>query len=535
MNKSDFLVIGSGVAGLFFALRAAEYGTVSVVTKKSGSDTNTNLAQGGIASVQSGSDSVDLHVADTIKCGAGLCRADIVEMVVREGPVRIQQLVDIGVRFTMDGGSFALGREGGHSVNRIVFARDFTGREMQRVLIESTMAHPNIRFFQNHMAVGLIQPRHLSDADSSPGGSIHGAYILDTDSGKIDPFPARRTILATGGAGKVYLYTSNPDVATGDGIAMAYRAGAEVANLEFVQFHPTCLYHQDTKSFLLTEALRGEGGLLRRPDGSRFMDEYDAKAELAPRDIVARAIDSEMKLSAEKCMYLDMTHLDAEFLRTRFPQINERCLDLGLDFTRDQLPVVPATHYFCGGLSVDSWGRTNLPNLIALGEVGHTGLHGANRLASNSLLEAVVFAQRAAAKIGEDKSIKDEPIVEPAPWDEGRVEEVKEAVIIDHDWDEARRIMWDYVGIVRSDERLKLAAQRIEQLKNTVESLYWGSRLTQDLLELRNIILVGELVIQSALKRKESRGLHYTESHPDRDDEQFLHDTILRSEEGDAH
>ena len=530
MNKSDFLVIGSGVAGLFFALRAAEHGTVSVVTKKGGSDTTTNLAQGGIASVQSSGDSFDLHIKDTLECGAGLCRPDIVEMVVHEGPVCIQDLVDIGVRFTMDGGSFALGREGGHSVNRIVFASDFTGREIQRVLISNTMAHPNIRFFQNHMAVGLIQPRHLEDRGAA-GDSVHGAYILDTDTGKIEPFPAGRTMLATGGAGKVYLYTSNPDVATGDGIAMAYRAGAEVANLEFVQFHPTCLYHPEAKSFLLSEALRGEGGLLRREDGSRFMDEYDPKAELAPRDIVARAIDREMKLSAAKWMYLDMTHLNAGFLRERFQQINQRCLDLGLDFTRDQLPVVPATHYFCGGLSVDSWGRTNLQNLIALGEVGHTGLHGANRLASNSLLEAVVFARRAAQKIEEDASLMGEPIVEPTSWDEGRVEAVKEAVIIDHDWDAARRIMWDYVGIVRSDERLRLAADRIEQLKSTVESLYWGSRLTQDLLELRNIILVGELVIRSARERRESRGLHFTESHPQRDDEHSGHDTVLRIDE----
>jgi L-aspartate oxidase len=526
-QTDDFLIIGSGVAGLFCALRLAEKGTVSIVTKRGRSDTNTNLAQGGIAAVLSPDDSLDLHKHDTLSCGAGLCRDDVVDLVVRAAPERIHDLVRMGVDFTKEGERFSLGREGGHSAKRIVHCKDFTGQAIQNVLGQLAIAHPNIRFFQNHMAVGLIEARHLERGEGAEK-TIYGAYILDVDAGRIDAFVARRTILATGGAGKVYLYTSNPDVATGDGIALAYRAGARVANLEFVQFHPTCLYHPDATSFLLSETLRGEGGILRRADGHAFMSRYDQRRDLAPRDIVARAIDHEMKTTGAKCVYLDMTHLDAERTRERFPRIHAKCLELGLDITRVPISVVPATHYFCGGVDVDTFGRTSLDRLLALGEVSHTGLHGANRLASNSLLEAVVYAERASSMLICDNTLHKASLVSPKPWDEGPAEPLRDSVIIDHDWDEARRVMWDYVGIVRNDRRLEIGLQRIQQLKETIESLYWECRLNQDLLELRNVILVGELVIRSAQMRKESRGLHYTESYPERDD-RYRRDTVLQA------
>jgi len=527
MDTSDFLVVGSGVAGLFFALRAADRGTVIVVTKRGASDSNTWFAQGGIASVVDPKDSFESHIEDTLTVGAGLCRKDVVEMVVREGPGCIGDLMDYGVEFSKQGEKLALGREGGHSANRIVHYRDFTGQEIQRILLERVRAHPNIRVCEDRMAVGLVTERHLKNRRQGARRAVHGAYVLDGEHGRIDAMPSKRTVLATGGAGKVYIYTSNPDVATGDGLAIAYRAGARVANLEFVQFHPTWLYHPLAKSFLLTETLRGEGGVLRRADGYAFMKDYHPQKDLAPRDVVARAIDREMKTSGSKCVYLDMTHLNREDLKTRFPFIYNSCLGVGIDIAVEPIPVVPATHYFCGGVDVDGWGRTSLPNLLALGEVSHTGLHGANRLASNSLLEAVVFARRAARLVSEDDSLRGERIEEPLPWDEQHAESLGEPVILDHDWDECRRLMWDYVGIVRSDRRLDIALQRILQLKNTVEDLYWKCRLTLDLLELRNIVLVGELIIRCAQQRKESRGLHYTETYPQRDDERFLRDTVL--------
>lgn len=526
MNQSDFLVIGSGVAGLFFALRAAEVGTVNVVTKRGGADTNTNLAQGGIACVLDPQDSFERHIADTLATGVGLCRREVVETVVREGPARIRDLVELGVHFTMEGDRFALGREGGHSAKRIVHCKDFTGAEVQRVLLQRATHHPNIRFHQNHMAVGLITRRHLKDPSRGSDGCVYGAYVLDVAEDRIEGFSAGRTILATGGAGKVYLYTSNPDVATGDGIALAYRAGARVVNLEFVQFHPTCLYHAEAKRFLLSEALRGEGGVLRGHDGRAFMKDYHPQGDLAPRDIVARAIDREMKTSGGKFVFLDLTGLDADFVRNRFPQIHERCLALGIDITARPIPVVPATHYFCGGVDVDACGRTSLDGLLALGEVSHTGLHGANRLASNSLLEAVVYAERAAACVAAERSPGRAAVLEAAPWHEEHTQLLQESVIIDHDWDEARRVMWDYVGIVRNDDRLRIALQRMGQLKQTVEALYWRCHLTQDLLELRNIVLVGELVVRCAMKRRESRGLHYNENHP-AVDEGHAGDTVL--------
>jgi L-aspartate oxidase len=528
MKQSDFLVIGSGVAGLFFALRAAATGTVNVITKRGGADTNTNLAQGGIAAVLSDEDSFSQHIEDTLTCGAGLCHRDVVELVVREAPGRIRDLADLGVDFTREGGRLALGREGGHSARRIVFSRDRTGQAIQDALLQRAMEHPNITFFTNHMAVDLIMNRHLAGAGGT-GDTVFGAYVLDVDNDRVERFVARRTVLATGGAGKVYLYTSNPDVATGDGIAMAYRAGARVANLEFVQFHPTCLYHPDAKSFLLSETLRGEGGVLKREDGFAFMSEYHPDRDLAPRDIVARAIDREMKMTGAKCVYLDMTHLDADRVRERFPHIYSQCKKFGIDITSDPIPVVPATHYFCGGVNINTYGRTSLQHLLALGEVSHSGLHGANRLASNSLLEAVVFAERAAEMVLKDADVPSTRWPDIKQWEEVRVDGLLESVIIDHDWDEARRIMWDYVGIVRNDHRLKIAWQRMTQLAKTVEAIYWKYHPNQDLLELRNVVLVGELVIRSALQRKESRGLHYTESYPKRDDEHCGHDTVMRS------
>lgn len=527
MIKTDFLVIGSGIAGLLFALKAADRGTVCIVTKRGASDSNTSFAQGGIASVTDPRDSFDLHIDDTLRAGVGLCRRSVVEMVVREGPECIADLMAYGVEFSKEGKKLALAREGGHSTNRIVHFRDLTGQEIQRILLERALAHPDIRVYENRMAVGLVTQRHLGNHKSGRPNAVYGAYVLDVDTGSIDTIAAKRTVLATGGAGKVYIYTSNPDVATGDGIAMAYRAGARVANLEFVQFHPTWLYHPIAKPFLLTEALRGEGGTLRRADGHAFMKDYHLQKDLAPRDVVARAIDREMKTTGSKCVYLDMTHVGRDALKNRFPYIYESCTNAGIDMAIEPIPVVPATHYFCGGVDVDEWGRASLGNLFALGEVSHTGVHGANRLASNSLLEAVVFARRSARLVCENGSLKGEPFEEPMPWDEQHADSKIEPVVLDHDWDECRKLMWDYVGIVRSDRRLEIALERIVQLGRTVEDLYWKCRITQDLLELRNIVLVGELIVRSALERKESRGLHYTETYPERDDERFLCDTVL--------
>jgi L-aspartate oxidase len=530
VKTSDFLIIGSGIAGLSLALRLAEHGRVNLITKLDPSDSNTNKAQGGIAAVTAADDSFDLHIQDTLRAGDGLCHQNVVEFVVREGPERIRDLIAMGVPFTMESGELDLGLEGGHSRKRIVHSSDLTGRAVEKTLLDAVACHRNIEVYRCHMAVNLIRGHHLED-DPDVGGpaAVYGAYALDEQAGRVIPFAAQRTILSTGGAGKVYLYTSNPDIATGDGIAMAYRAGARIANMEFVQFHPTCLYHPVLTSFLLSEALRGEGGRLVRSDGSTFMEHYDERRELAPRDIVARAIDSELKKSGEDCVYLDLTHLDSAFIERRFPHIFKTCFHVGIDMRTDPLPVVPATHYFCGGVDVDEYGRTSVRNLLAIGEVSHTGLHGANRLASNSLLEALVFAQRAGQSALEDYR-EGMMMGRPRPWEEEGTEELKDSVILEHDWNEARRIMWDYVGIVRSTRRLEIAKRRMDQLRETVLSLYWDSKLSRDLLELRNIILVGKLIIECALRRRESRGLHFTESYPYRDDENFRADTIIEPE-----
>ncbi len=518
--ETEVLVIGSGAAGLFFSLGAARFADVTVITKKGIRESNTNYAQGGIASVMGGKDSTELHVSDTLAAGRGLCDREAVEVMVREGPARIDELVELGVRFSREpgNGAFKLGREGGHSASRVVHYGDVIGRELEQSLIRAVKSTPRIHIRDNHQAIDLIK-----DTENR----VKGCAVLDRGRGEMLMCLARHTVIATGGAGKIYLYTSNPDVATGDGIAMAYNAGASIANLEFVQFHPTCLYHPDAKSQLISEALRGEGAVLRNQAGERFMKEYDTRLELAPRDIVARAIDSEMKKSGEKCVFLDITDRSPEWLKKRFPYVYESCLGFGIDIARDLIPVVPAAHYMCGGVKVDMNGRTDLEGLFAIGEAACSGVHGANRLASNSLLEALVIAHRCAAHLESEPTgdsgfggieAEDLNIADPKEL---------ESVILDHDWDLARRVMWDYVGIVRSDERLNIARERIGQIQKTVSRLISEYGISGDLIELRNIVLVSELVITSALARKESRGLHYMADYP-ASDPAWEKNTVIR-------
>ncbi|MEW6427872.1 MAG: L-aspartate oxidase [Thermodesulfobacteriota bacterium] len=529
--QSDILIIGSGIAGLSFALKMADLGSVALVTKKARVDTATNLAQGGIAAVLAPGDSCEAHVADTLASGAGLCHEDVVRMVVEEGPERVRELQRLGVHFTQRQGMLDLGREGGHSARRIAHARDLTGREIERALLEAVAANPAITVIEDHFAVDLLIASRAGIDRVPPGFDdvCLGAYLMDCASGVISPWTARVTALCTGGSGKVYLYTTNPDIATGDGVAMAYRAGARVANLEFVQFHPTCLYHPKAKNFLISEAVRGEGGVLIDRQGRAFMGKYDNRADLATRDTVARAIDAEMKTSGDDCVYLDISHRDPDFLRGRFPTIHEKCLSLGIDMTREPIPVVPAAHYQCGGVVTAATGQTSLHGLFALGEVAHTGLHGGNRLASNSLLEAVVFAHQAARCCHADWSaFRSVAVSDRLAWSSGNAARIEECVLITHNWDQIRRLMWNYVGIVRSETRLRLARKRLEPILQEIAGHYRRFLLTPDLIELRNIALLAELVVTSAVSRRESRGLHFMTDYPERDDAHFLHDTVLR-------
>jgi L-aspartate oxidase len=531
--ESDTLVIGGGIAGLFFALKAARRGMVTLLSKDRLPESNTAYAQGGIASVWSPQDSFAAHVEDTLEAGAGLCHRDVVELVVREGPDRIHDLIALGTNFSMrsdtvdrEDREYDLGREGGHSHRRILHASDATGREVVRALIAAVRDEPRILVLESHIAIDLITTPGSGQAPAT----CWGAYVLDRSSREIKSFVARATVLATGGAGKVYLYTSNPDIATGDGIAMACRAGAMIANMEFFQFHPTCLYHPQAKSFLLTEALRGEGAILRLPDGDAFMKRYDSRAELAPRDIVARAIDYEMKVHGYEHVYLDISHRDPEFVRGRFPNIYRRCLDFGLDMTKTPLPVVPAAHYCCGGVVTDEFARTSIPRLYACGEAAMTGLHGANRLASNSLLEAVIFADRASRDVAEllERDARQPPAL--PLWNPGNAVDSDESVVVAQNWDEIRRLMWNFVGIVRTNRRLERARKRIRMLQEEIHEYYWNFLVTSDLVELRNIALVAELIIESAILRRESRGLHYNRDTPERGDAHWLRDTLLNRE-----
>ena len=526
---SDFLVIGTGIAGLTYALKVADQGTVALVTKRDIDVTATQLAQGGIASVFSSEDSFADHARDTMVAGSYLSHPDIVDLVIRSGPKAIKDLIDWGVKFSRnDDRQYALTREGGHSFRRILHAKDSTGREIERALVEAAIKHPNISLYEHHIAIDLITTAKFG-LDSPSENRCLGAYALEKNTGTVVTFGARFTVLATGGAGKVYLYTCNPDIATGDGVAIGWRAGAHVANMEFMQFHPTTLYHPHAKSFLISEAVRGEGAILRRTDGHAFMTDYHPLKDLAPRDIVARAIDSEMKKHGDDCVFLDITHKSADYIIDHFPMIHETCLGYGIDMKREPIPVVPAAHYLCGGLQTDNMGETSISNLFAIGEVACTGLHGANRLASNSLLEGVVFADRAAelclSRVKEPQTLSLSPSI--PTWDSGDATDSDEEVIVAHNWDEIRRCMWNYVGIVRSDKRLQRAMNRIKLVQGEINEYYWNFLLTSDLIELRNITTVARLIVQSALMRKESRGLHYTIDYPEKDDDKFLRDTII--------
>jgi L-aspartate oxidase len=527
MKEYDFAVIGSGIAGLSFALKAAKHGSVAVITKRKGADTNTAWAQGGIACVTSDEDSFELHVRDTLEAGAGLCDEAVVRMIVTEGPERIRELAELGLQFDERevGGhrELDLGKEGGHSKRRVLHVQDVTGREIEETLLRHLGRQSHVELLENHMGVDLITAAKLGFATED---RCLGVYVLDEKTGDVETIRSNRIVLATGGCGKVYLYTTNPDIATGDGVAMAWRAGVEIANMEFIQFHPTCLFHPEAKSFLISEAVRGEGGILRNNRGEDFMKRYDPRGSLASRDIVARAIDAEIKRSGAKCVFLDITHKPPEFIRERFPHIYQTCLRFGIDMSKQAIPVVPAAHYQCGGIKTDINGATNLPGLYAIGEVACTGLHGANRLASNSLLEGLVVAHRAAAAAVQVRSTSKQKIPLPE-WKSGNVQDVDELVVIYHNWDEIRRLMWDYVGIVRTDKRLQRASARLRNLQREIREFYWNFKLSVDLLELRNLAATAALIVDSALSRKESRGLHYTLDYPEADHRQFKHDTIL--------
>jgi len=532
MVESDFIIIGTGAGGLSAALHASEHGRVIMLTKRGALDSNSNWAQGGIACVTAGDDSVEKHVSDTLIAGAGLCKEAAVRTIVTEGPARIAELVNWGVHFDQREAKsghleFDLTKEGGHSTRRVLHAADATGKEITEKLLATVRSRPNITILENHYAIDLITTAKLGLASED---RVLGAYVLNETTGEVETFRSDRVILATGGCGRVYLYTTNPKVATGDGVAMAWRAGATVANMEFIQFHPTCLYHPQKRSFLITEAMRGEGARLYDKNGVEFMPKYDARSTLAPRDIVARAIDHEIKRTGGPCVYLDISHKPADFILSHFPNIHRECLGVGIDITKEPIPVVPAAHYQCGGVLTDVNGATSVRGLCAVGEVGCTGLHGANRLASNSLLECVVTSHRSVAHL-----LKKLPIGKQAeqsydlkPWESSGVVENDELVVIYHNWDEIRRLMWDYVSIVRTNKRLQRAAARLRNLKREVQEFYWNNRVTSEILELRNLVETASLIVECAIRRHESRGLHYTLDYPTTGDARELHDTALR-------
>ena len=522
-DATDFAVIGSGLAGLTLALRLAEHGQVTLFAKAALTHGSSLYAQGGIAAVLDTQDSFAAHIQDTLVAGAGLCHEDAVRLIVEQAPGAIQWLIDRGVPFTANEGQYHLTREGGHSYRRVIHAADATGRAVETMLAALARAHPRIRILEDHIAVDLVTSHKLGLA--GPNRCL-GLYALSKKTGQVTPYPARLTTLATGGASKAYLYSTNPDTSTGDGIAMAWRAGCRVANLEFVQFHPTCLYHPQAKSFLISEAVRGEGGQLLLPDGTRFMPAYDERAELAPRDIVARAIDNEMKRHGLDAVRLDISHKGREFIESHFPNIYKRCLTFGFDMAKGPLPVVPAAHYTCGGIMTDLRGRTDLDGLYAIGECASTGLHGANRLASNSLLECLVLGQTAGDDAAQRLAHTKTPAELP-PWDESRVTDADEGVVVSHNWEELRRFMWDYVGIVRTNKRLERALHRVNLLTQEIYEYYANFRVSNDLIELRNLVQVAELIIRSAQSRKESRGLHYSRDYPEPDKTHAARDTIL--------
>ena len=526
MFNFDVVIIGSGLAGLSTALKLADKKKIAIISKRQLIDSSSQWAQGGIASTASNEDSVDQHVADTLISGADLCDEKVVRFVSENSPAAIQWLADAGVNFTKQPKNNALHftQEGGHTVRRIAHVADTTGKAVQSALIQKILSHPNITIFEDHIVVDLITSNKLELANQLKNTCL-GLYVLDNATGAVTTFQSDVTVLASGGASKVYLYTTNPDVSTGDGMAMAWRAGCRLANMEFIQFHPTCLFHPKEKSFLISEALRGEGAILKLPNNKPFMHLYDARADLAPRDIVARAIDFEMKKRGLECVYLDITHRTKSFIMDHFPSIYERCLKLNIDISREQIPVVPAAHYSCGGVMTDLHGETDIKNLYAVGETAYTGLHGANRLASNSLLECLVFSEQAAYHI---LSNTDHHQTALPQWDESRVTDADEEVLITHTWNELRRFMWNYVGIVRTNKRLSRAMHRINMLRDEVQEFYRNFRISNNLIELRNLLQVAQLIVESAIARKESRGLHFTRDYPNKNAEKKI--TVLTPE-----
>jgi L-aspartate oxidase len=527
--KSDYLVIGSGIAGLSLALKTATLGKVILITKKEKAESNTNYAQGGIATVVSSLDTFDLHISDTLKTGVGLSHRDSVEVMIKDAPLRLNELIEIGVAFTEKDGSLDLGREGGHSRNRIVHARDHTGAEIERALLYAISIHPNITLFEDHIAIELITEHHLGyQLERKTPIHCWGAYVLDVKNNIVKKFLSSTTILASGGVGHVYLHTTNPLIATGDGVAMAYRAGAMIGNMEFIQFHPTSLFNSGSPAFLISEAIRGFGGKLITKKNEEFMFRYDVRGSLAPRDIVAQAIDIELKKSGDEYVLLDLRHLDSEKVREKFPLIYKTCSEkFKLDITSELIPVVPAAHYSCGGVVTDLNGRTSIQNLYACGEVAMTGVHGANRLASNSLLEAIVFAHRAFENMKQEEKNEYDQFTEIPDWDDSGTFDSEEWVLIEHDRKEIQQIMWDYVGIVRSNLRLERAERRLSLIKSEIENYYKRTKVTEGLIELRNLATIADLIIRSAISRKESRGLHYTTDYPEKNDERWLHDTLI--------